>query len=155
MEGGALVSELNRQRAALLGLPYGGEATPDAPLMCFPMAPARTVEPEPYPTPLHTSDQPCGHPAPAPVSSLALLAGTHGWEYKTTHAEGWVPHASWGTPSAEPKEGWAVRLQRGDQQARAVRVDGKWTSLWTWSPRRIMRRSALLDDFKALLKEEW
>jgi hypothetical protein len=139
-------------RAREAGLPLG-ESHPDAPLACFPLrsdwerATGWTPEGESFPAPLHTSDQPYDHPAPKPISDLALLAGTHGWEYMITYAHGWVPHASWGTPSAEPKISWCVRLRRGNEQARAVQMDGKWDAFWTWGATEFFTRHGTLESF--------
>jgi hypothetical protein len=70
---------------------------------------------------------------PAPVNDLEAYAASRGWDVMITYAHGWVPHASWGTPSAEPKESWGVRLRRGQFRAVAVRMGGTWASMWTWS----------------------
>lgn len=145
------MSTIDEQRALAAGLPYGGPAVPDPPLVCFPMAPARTAERAPFPAPLHTSDMPYDQPAPTSVAALALLAGTHGWEYRITYAHGWVPHAAYGTPSAEPKQSWAVRLRRGNQRAAGVQVAGKWDALWTWSVDTFFVRHGTLESFMAVV----
>jgi hypothetical protein len=112
-------------------------------------------EKEPFPVPLHTSDMSHTLRWPQPVTDIVHAAHVHGWENRITYAQGWVPHATHGTPSARPKQLWAVRLRRGDQRAVAVRADDSWKSFWTWSPRRMMVRTSLLADFKALLGEDW
>lgn len=88
---------------------------------------------------------------PDPVADLAALARRSAWLYQVTYAKGWTPHASYGTPSAKPKESWALRMRRGQERAVAVRMDGSWSSFWYWSPDTLMSRSKLLEDFRQVL----
>lgn len=106
---------------------------------------------EPYPAPLLTSDMPTDRVASKPVADLLKLAQSHGWHGKITHAEGYVPHATTGRPSAASKSSEAVRLARGDQRAVAVRMGGSWDSFWTWSSTQPHRRCKLLAEFKGVL----
>lgn len=109
-------------------------------------------EPQPYPAPALTSDMPCEIAPSRPAQGVLSLAGSLGWAGVITHAEGHVPHASWGTPGKEPKKSEAVRLARGTQRAVAVRVGGSWASLWTWSDTEFFRRHGTLEAFKEALR---
>lgn len=84
---------------------------------------------------------------PTPIAELDVLARAHGWETMITYAHGWVPHASYGTPSKEAKESWAVRLRRGAFRGAAVRMDNSWSSLWTWSDAERFTHHKALEDF--------
>jgi hypothetical protein len=89
---------------------------------------APAVEREPYPAPLLTSRDPVppGTVAQPVVLELARLFDVHGWQHMITFAEGYVPHAAYGTPSKLPKKSQALRLQRGRQQAIAMRLGASW-----------------------------
>lgn len=145
---------IDQQRAAEAGLPWGGHARPDPPLNCFPMradlAPAETA-PQ-YPAPLHTSNDSLPDIAPRPIADLAMYAAGLDWEYMITYAHGWVPHARLGTPGKAPKTSWAVRLRRGPFRAVAVRMDDSWASMWTWSDTDRFVHHRLLDAFKEALR---
>jgi hypothetical protein len=153
------IEALSRLRAAEAGLPLGeeGSALDRAdyvafPLKCeFPTAPESTT----YPTPLHTSDDPPPAIVPAPVNDLAFLARAAGWQCRVTYSEGYTPHSRHGTPSANPKKIWVIRLMDGDKRAVAVRTDATWSSLWVWSPRRFYAKISLLADFQRELGREW
>jgi hypothetical protein len=100
--------------------------------------PPREAEPVvvEFPAPLITSDMPWEGVAspPGPVTDLAAYAASCGWDVMITYAEGWVPHASWGTPNkGGARQSWGVRLRRGAFRAVAVRMNGSWASMWTWS----------------------
>lgn len=112
---------------------------------------------KPYPAPIVTSNDPIpdGVTKPRPVADLEALARRAGWNINTTYAEGWVPHASHGTPGAEPKQSWAVRLERHGSRAVAVRMADTWTSFWVWSRNRGRHRILGLDNFKADLRGSW
>jgi hypothetical protein len=72
--------------------------------------------------------------APAVVNDLEAYAVAQGWDIMITYAKGWVPHASWGTPNkGDARESWGVRMRRGAFRATAVRMNGSWASMWTWS----------------------
>lgn len=144
-------------RAAENGLPWGGPAVPDPPLVCFPMPLSldTRTDGEPYPPPLVTSDDPLRCVAPGPVAELGKLAGLMLWNVQITYSEGHLPHARLGTPSEKAKKIWALRMARGAQRAVAVRTDGSWTSLWTWSPQRMAARSRTLADFENQLGRDW
>lgn len=109
---------------------------------------AAPVEREPYPAPLYTSDAPAaGLEASGPARILAAVAARHGWTSRITFANGYLPHAAYGTPSKTPKKSEAVRLSRGAQRAVAVRMDGSWVSLWTWGRDTFFTRSDTLEAF--------
>lgn len=108
-------------------------------------------EKQPFPAPSVTSLDPHDAAQPGPVVDLEALAVLYGWRTKVTHAVGHVPHASHGTPSAKAKTSWAIRASRGLDRAVAVRMDGTWTSFWTWSPSQLMVRSPTLADFHGRL----
>lgn len=119
----------------------------------FPPAHQDVIAPgerEAYPAPKLRSDTPVVITPSAPAASLLSLAGDNGWDGVITHAEGNLPHASYGTPGAV-KKSEAVRLARGDQRAVAVRMGGEWKSMWTWSSTQFFRRSSTLAQFKAAL----
>lgn len=105
---------------------------------------------EAYPAPTLRSDTPVVITPSAPACGLLTHAQGFGWDGVITHARGHVPHATHGRPGTE-KASEAVRLQRGDQRAVAVRMGGSWTSLWTWSTTQFFTRHKLLDEFKAAL----
>lgn len=122
----------------------------------FPLNPAHHERPAleergPFPAPALTSTDPLPEITPGPVLGLVMTAEGFGWECVTTAAVGHVPHATRGTPSAQPKSSWAARMQRGEQRAVAVRMDGNWTSLWTWSSTTAFKRHATLEAFKGAL----
>lgn len=105
-----------------------------------------------YPAPVLTSmDTP---PGPPSQPALDLLAYAHllDWEGVITQAKGHVPHATYGTPGKAAKYSDAVRLRRGQQRAVAVRMDGDWASMWTWSPEQFFARRRLLEEFKEALR---
>lgn len=146
---------IDQIRAAENGLPWGGHAEPDPPLHCFPMRESFAREPErqEFPAPMISSTESDLAPdPPAPVAGLAAYAAGHGWDHMLTYARGWVPHARLGTPGANPKTSWAVRLRRGPYRAVAVRMHGDWTSLWTWSSAESFTRHKLLEMFKEALR---
>jgi hypothetical protein len=89
---------------------------------------------------------------PKPVVDLEKYAAAHGWDYMTTYACGWVPHATHGRPTSEqPKESWGVRLRRGGQRAVAVRMGATWASMWTWSGTDRFTHHKTLSDFREAL----
>jgi len=104
-----------------------------------------------YPAPSLTSDQPYDQPSSGPAAGLLKHAMTLGWDGVITYARGHVPHATHGTPGKDAKFSEALRLQRGDQRAVAVRMDGSWTSLWTWSPSQFFTRHKTLEAFQGAL----
>jgi hypothetical protein len=107
---------------------------------------------EAYPAPVLTSlDMPCSLPSQS-ARKLLELAHSLGWEGAITQAEGHVPHATRGTPGAGPKVSDALRLRHGLRRAVAVRMDGKWASMWTWSPEQFFTRHRLLEEFQEALK---
>lgn len=108
-------------------------------------------EKQPFPAPSVTSLDPHEAVQPGPVVDLEALAVLYGWRTKVTHAVGHVPHASYGTPSAKAKTSWAIRAMRGTDRAVAVRVDGAWSSFWTWSPAQLMTCSLTLAEFQGRL----
>jgi hypothetical protein len=113
---------------------------------------APAVEREPYPAPLLTSEMPApGIEASGPARILAAVAARHGWTSHITFANGYLPHAAYGTPSAKPKKSEAVRLSRGAQRAVAVRMDGSWVSLWTWGRDTFFTRSDGLEAFTTII----
>jgi hypothetical protein len=88
----------------------------------------------PYPEPIVGACEPDGSVLmPRPVTDLQKYASAQGWAVMLTYAYGWLPHATYGTPGAEPKHSWGVRMRRGGTNAVAVYMGGKWESLWTWS----------------------
>ena len=113
--------------------------------------------PQPYPVPLVTSadPRPAGVTEPGPVLDLQMHAQMHGWMHRTTYSEGYLPHASYGTPGRTAKKIWAVRLERNGSRAVAVRHDDSWASLWVWSRKRGRERVAGLEVFKLELSREW
>lgn len=147
-----MIDHITRLRAEEAGLP-AAESHPDPFLVCFPMPENLLVIPEPaqFPPPLTGATTRPVDDWPGPVEQLAALAATLGWNLKVTYAHGFTPHARLGTPSAMPKESWAIRLNRGDERAVAVRMAGMWSSFWYWSPNTLMRRSDTLIDFRARL----
>jgi hypothetical protein len=127
-------------------------------LACFPtrieweMATGWKPEVVAYPTPLVTSRTSLAVSAPAPVAGLEALAVSHGWDTLVTHSEGWEPHATHGRPGERPKVKWSVRMRRGQQYAVAVRTEGSWTSLWTWSTTQFFKRYSTLEAFKEAIR---
>jgi len=129
-------------------------------LACFPMrlewelATGRNVtETQPFPAPLRHSDMSVlTLDVPRPVTDLEMYAMSHGWTTRLTMSEGWEPHAIHGRPSASPKVKWAVRMQRGVERAVAVRTDGAWSSMWTWSTSQFFRRYGTLEAFKGAVR---
>jgi len=107
-----------------------------------------------YPAPVLTSMDTPDAPPSKPARDLLALAQSLGWEGVITQAKGHVPHAAHGTPGATAKPSDAVRLRRGQQRAVAVRMDGKWSSMWTWSPERFFARCRLLEEFQAALRPQ-
>lgn len=110
-------------------------------------------EPAPYPEPLVTSED-GQEPAkrPGPVTDLAALAESLGWDVRRiTYAEGWVPHATHGTPGKAPKQSWAIRMARGEHRAVAVRMGDAWDSFYVLGPDR-MDRYTRLGDFQAAIQ---
>lgn len=87
-------------------------------------------EREPYPAPLVTSEDGVTGPTKAAVTDMVALVQRFGWSAKVTYAEGWIPHASRGTPGARAQESLAVRMWRSGQRAVAVYVDHGKT--WSW-----------------------
>jgi hypothetical protein len=106
---------------------------------------------EAYPAPTLTSKDMPAEEASRPASDLLMLAHERGWIGEITQARGHVPHASYGTPGKAAKFSEAVRLRRGDCRAVAVRMDGSWASMWTWSPTQFFARHKLLDEFREAL----
>ena len=112
--------------------------------------PADTIE-QPYPAPALTSDMlHTGSPS-QPAADLLTLAVSHGWDGRITFAEGNPPHATHGRPLAV-KKSEAVRLARDGRRAVAVRMGGKWASLWTWSADQFFTQHATLEAFKEALR---
>ncbi len=116
---------------------------------------SRPAEPEkqPYPQPALTSVmEPIDH-VPGPVMLLKGYAERLGWISLTPRQSiGYVPHSLHGTPSKAAKSLWCLKMMRGDQRAVAVRTDGSWSSLWTWSSEEFFARHATLEAFKEALR---
>jgi hypothetical protein len=149
-----MIDPITILRAQEAGLP-AAESHPDPFLVCFPMRsewdvlhPATT---ETFPEPSVTSNDPVPDRMPGPVSRLVRLAELKGWTVAVTYSKGHEPHATHGTPSAKPKEKWAIRMVKSRRSARAVRTDETWTSLWDWSPEQFMQRSPSLTAFERVL----
>lgn len=124
-----------------------GSGEPVGPLdMSRPM-PAIEVE---FPTPVvGATTTPEGSVVkPKPVADLERVVALYGWEYMTTYASGWVPHATHGRATSEdPKPSWAVRMRRGTQRAVAVRMGNAWASIWTWSGTQFFQRFSGTGEF--------
>ena len=121
----------------------------------FPFPPpgeAAPVERVTYPAPSLTSADPMPQPASAPAAQLLIVASSRGWTGTITMARGFMPHASYGTPGKREQFSEAVRLYRGEQRAVAVRRDGSWSSLWTWSRTQFFARYSTLEAFKEALR---
>lgn len=114
------------------------------------------AEPEPFPAPLVTTNDPlpAGVTPPGPVSLLIRHAAGLEWRAWAAYSKGWLPHATHGRPIG-PKELWSVRLERHGQRAVAVCVDGAWSSFWLWSPERIHHRAVGLEAFKREIGRIW
>lgn len=110
-------------------------------------------EEQPYPVPSLTSDMQVPITASQPASGLQALARANGWDAVITFARGYLPHATHGRPSAAEKVSEAVRMARGSRRAVAVRMDGSWTSLWTWSDTEFFTRHATLEAFKRVIAQ--
>lgn len=126
----------------------------DAMMRHYPFPPpgdAPPAERTPYPAPSLTSDMPLPQPASDPAAGLLAFAYSLGWAGVITMARGFLPHAAHGTPGKAEKFSEAVRLARGTRRATAVRMDGSWTSLWTWAPDQFFTRHSTLEAFKAAL----
>lgn len=122
------------------------------PVPPYPRGDVAVLERPVYPVPRHVSTDPLPATLPKPVTDLLAYAVRHGWVGVITHAEGNLPHATTGRPSAAVKVSDAVRLARGKRRAVAVRMDGKWESLFTFSNTEFFTRHRLLDDFRAALQ---
>lgn len=91
--------------------------------------------------------------APNPVTELEAYAASLGWDTMITYAKGWVPHASWGTPNkGGARESWGVRLRRGPFRAVAVRMNGSWASMWTWSDKDRFTHHKTLGAFQEAIR---
>jgi hypothetical protein len=117
-----------------------------------PVGEAPPVEREPYPAPVLTSDMPCTLAPFSTVADLADLARSYGWTAVITFAEGYVPHASYGTPGKTIKKSQAVRMVRGGTRAVAVRMGSSWDSMWIWSGTQFFTRYATLAEFEEALR---
>jgi len=108
---------------------------------------------KPYPAPALTSAMPACDVVPGPVMLLKWHAECLGWICLSPRQSiGHVPHASHGTPSEKAKTLWSLRMMRGDRRAVAVRTDGSWSSLWTWSTTEFFSRHATLEAFREGLR---
>lgn len=108
---------------------------------------------KPYPAPLLTSRDVPRDPVPGPVLLLKAYAERCGWQALTPRqAEGFLPHAAWGTPGDEPKVSWSLQLMQGGRRAVAVRMGNAWHSLWTWSDQDLHQRYVTLEAFKEALR---
>ncbi len=114
---------------------------------------APVVHRKPYPASAHTSAMPPRDAVPGPVLLLKGYAERLGWVCLTPRQSiGHVPHATLGTPSAKAKTLWSLLMMRGDRRAVAVRTDGSWSSLWTWSTTEFFTRHATLEVFREGLR---
>jgi len=106
-----------------------------------------------YPAPVLTSQmEPIEH-VPGPVMLLKGHAERLGWiSLRPRQSIGYVPHALHGTPGKNEKTLWCLKMLRGDRRAVAVRTDGSWSSLWTWSSEEFFARHATLEAFKEALR---
>ncbi len=109
----------------------------------------------PYPRPTVTSEDGLPGPAKTAVGDMEKHAVLHGWNIRTTYAKGHVPHATYGTPSATPRESLAVRMWRGKQRAVAVYVGAgstwSWTTLYLWRLGEFPTKYAAVTPFREAL----
>lgn len=131
---------------------WPGSGEPVGPLVTPPrQAVEVSVE---FPLPVVTSNDPLPSVAiPNPVTELEAYAASLGWDTMITYAKGWVPHASWGTPNkGGARESWGVRMRRGAFRATAVRMNGSWASMWTWSDTDFFSHHKTLTEFQEAIR---
>lgn len=136
----------------------GSLAALEPPLVCFPLR-SEWVALQPkvaqtFPEPLRTSEEAAPIQPPSAVLKMAQRGTQAAWSVNLTYAEGFWPHASYGTPGKTPKVSWVVRMTRGSHRAVAVYVEGSWRSLWDWSADQFFRRSPRVADFEGVLSEQ-
>lgn len=93
-------------------------------------------EAQEYPAPLVSSrDGALPDVRPAAVKLMVSYLQERGWTVATLqYAEGHVPHATYGTPSATPRPSWGIRAERHGAAAVAVYMGQskgyKWETLY-------------------------